>query len=249
MGISAIILTKDSADCIETAIASVMFADEVLVIDDGSRDDTVALAKKAGARVIHHLVDNDFASQRNFALSEAKGPWVLFVDADETVSTVLAKEIKKSVERIDVNGFFLKREDTMWGKTLKHGETENVRLMRLGRKGKGVWKRPVHEVWDISGMVGTLETPLLHMPHPSVTQFLSDINRYSTINAQYLAAQNTPVSWWQIIAYPVGKFFQNYVVRQGFRDGMPGMIVAMMMSFHSFLTRAKLWQRWHPRVS
>ena len=247
MGLSAVILTRNAEDSLIDALKSVSFADEVLVIDDESTDNTVSLAKKFEAVVITHAVQEDFSAQRNFALAKAKGPWVLFVDADEIVSPDLANEIQKSVMRIDVNGFFLKRQDRIWGKTLRFGETENVRLMRLGRKGKGEWKRPVHEIWDITGVVGTLEYPLLHSPHPNVTEFLSDINRYSTINANYLFDQKTSVSCWQIPLYPMVKFFQNYILRQGFRDGMPGMLIAMMMSFHSFLTRAKLWQRNHPR--
>lgn len=249
MGISAIVLTHNSSDTIRTLIERLRFADEVIVIDDNSTDDTVRLAKKSGASVINRAVAEDFSAQRNAGLARAKGPWVLFVDADEMVTKDLADEIRKAVERIDVNGFFLKRQDTMWGKVLRYGETDNVRLMRLGRKGKGLWARPVHEVWNITGVVGTLEHPLIHNPHPNVTEFLADINRYSTINANFLASQRVPVFWWHIVIYPVGKFVQNYVVRQGFRDGMPGMIMAMMMSFHSFLTRAKLWQRRHPRPS
>ena len=249
MGISAVILTHNTARTIGALLQSLRFADEILVIDDSSTDDTVRLAEKSGASVIRREVNEDFAAQRNAALSKAKGPWVLFVDADEEVTQDLAHEIRKSVERIDVNGFFLKRQDTMWGKTLRYGETENVRLMRLGRKGKGQWTRPVHEVWNITGVVGTLEYPLIHRPHPNVTEFLADINRYSTINAKYLASEKVPVFWWHMFAYPIGKFVQNYIIRQGFRDGMPGMIMAMMMSFHSFLTRAKLWQRHHPRPS
>ncbi len=245
MGISAIILTRDNQDVISGVIAGVRFADEILVIDDGSTDKTRELAKKAGASVYRHPVHDDFAAQRNYALTKAKGPWVLFVDADETVSDALAGEIRKAVSRMDVSGFYVRRQDTMWGRVLKYGETDNVRLLRLGKIGAGVWRRPVHEVWDIRGVVATLEHPLLHTPHPDVAQFLADVNRYSTINANYLADHGTRVHVWQILAYPIAKFFQNYFARQGFRDGMPGMIVAVMMSFHSFLTRAKLWQLSH----
>ena len=129
-----------------------------------------------------------------------------------------------------------------WGKVNRGpGETERVRLMRLGKKGNGMWQRPVHEVWEVTGVVGTLSEPLDHFPHPDVAQFLYDVDQYSTINARYLRTRGVRSSWWQIPASPSGKFIQNYYLRLGFLDGMPGMIMAVMMSFHSYLTRAKLW--------
>jgi len=120
--------------------------------------------------------------------------------------------------------------------------------MRLGRKGAGTWTRPVHEVWGIHGYTQTLKNPLLHFPHPNVAQFLEDINGYSSSNAEYLYERNVLVSWLTIIAYPTAKFFVNYIWRQGFRDRAPGMIIALMMSFHSFLTRAKLWHLWQKGI-
>jgi len=241
MGLSAVVLTKNNAATIKDTLRSVSFADEVIVVDDNSTDATIALAKSMGAAVHKKSLNNDFAGQRNFGLSKAKGDWVLFVDSDERVSESLAREVREAVKQIDVSGFYLKRRDSMWGRALEHGETEHVRLMRLGKKGNGMWQRPVHEVWEVTGVVGTLSEPLDHFPHPDVAQFLYDINQYSSINARYLRVQGVKSSWWQILVYPTGKFIQNYYLRLGFLDGMPGMIMAVMMSFHSYLTRAKLW--------
>ncbi len=247
MGISAVILTHDSEKTLQDTLSSVAFCDEVLVVDDGSSDDTIPIAKKMGATILTRRVGEDFSAQRNFGLAKANSPWVLFVDADEVVPVALAKEIRTAILKVDVNGFYVKREDELWGTKLKHGETGHVRLLRLGRKGKGQWLRPVHETWNITGMVGTLTIPLTHRPHPSVAEFLASINRYSTINAKHFYSEHTPVSWWHIPAYPFAKFVQNYVIRLGFLDGTAGSIVSLMMSFHSFLTRAKLWQLYHPR--
>lgn len=240
--ISVVVLTSNNESTLTETLRSVMFCDEILLVDDRSTDRTADIAKKFGATVTTRSMEKDFASQRNFGLSKAKGPWVLFVDSDETVSEALANEIRESIHKIEVNGFFLKRKDMMWGRTLKHGETDRVRLLRLAKKGVGTWKRPVHEVWNVVGPVATLVTPLLHAPHPDVAHFLSDIDIYSTINAAHLYDTGVRASWWHIGLYPTAKFFQNYFMRKGFLDGMPGVIVALMMSFHSFLTRSKLWQ-------
>lgn len=242
MGISVVVLTQNNAGTLEQTLQSVSFCDEILVIDDHSTDETVTIAKQHNAAVYTRALDGDFASQRNFGLSKAKHEWVLFVDSDETVSPALRKEIMEAIQNVDVNGFFLRRQDILWGRELQHGETEKVRLLRLARVGKGKWQRPVHEVWQVAGAVGTLTHPLHHTPHPNVAHFLADINTYSTINAQYFFTRKTPASVFHIVAYPAAKFIQNYIMRRGFMDGMPGIVVALMMSFHSFLTRAKLWQ-------
>lgn len=243
--ISAVVLTHNDEKIIERTLKSLIWSDEIVVVDDRSSDGTVAIAKKLNARVYERALNNDFSSQRNFGLEKAKHDWVLFVDSDEEVSPALAKEIKEATGKMDVNGFYLKRQDVLWGRELKHGETSRVRLMRLGQKGKGVWERPIHEVWNITGVVGTLNTPLYHFPHPNVAQFIDEINFYSTINAHYLYSQKIRVPWWHIVVYPKAKFFHNYFLRLGFLDGTAGAVVALMMSMHSFLTRAKLWLLWH----
>lgn len=245
MGISAIILSHNSEKTLLQTIQSVAFCDEIIVIDDESFDNTATIAKKMKASVFTHPVNDNFSAQRNFGLTKAKNEWVLFVDSDEIVSVDLASEIQDAVRKAEVNGFYLKRLDVLWGRELQHGETDRVRLLRLGKIGKGKWLRPVHEVWNISGVVGTLNHPLHHFPHPNVAQFLTNINIYSTINARHLYSSRVSVNGSHIVLYPVAKFIQNYIFRKGFLDGMPGMLVAVMMSFHSFLTRAKLWLLLH----
>ena len=246
--ISAAILSHNNASIIRKTLASLAWCDEVLVIDDNSTDDTVLLAKRTGAKVYTHKLDNDFALQRNFALEKAKGDWVLFVDSDEIVPPALAKEIQKAILDNGIDGYFLRRSDTLFGKKLRFGETAAVSLLRLGRKRAGVWERPVHEVWNITKSIGMLHTPLEHYPHPTLSEFLDDINNYSTQNAGLMYKHGKRVGWFEIVAFPIGKFLQNYFLRQGYRDGMPGTILALMMSFHSFLTRGKLYSLQHKQL-
>ncbi len=261
--ISAVVLTHNDEKTVLATLESLSWCDEVLVVDDYSTDKTAQMAKKSGALVHKRHLNDDFAAQRNFGLSKAKGEWVLFMDSDEVVPKELADEIKQLIESVipakagihddgspirsgmtRYNGFYLKRKDYLFGKWLNHGETSRVRLLRLAKKEAGQWVRPVHEVWDVHGSVGELSTAIQHFPHQNVAQFLEEINRYSTLNARYLYAQKIRVSWWQVVGYPVGKFFVNYIFYLGFLDGTPGAMVAILMSFHSFLSRAKLWQLW-----
>jgi glycosyltransferase involved in cell wall biosynthesis len=241
--ISAVILTKNSGAAIEKTLRSVRFCDEVVVIDDESTDDTRVISEKYRAKFIVHSLHEDFAGQRNFGLSEAKGQWVLFVDSDEIITNDLNVEIKNKTSKLgNCVGYYIKRQDEMWGKTLRHGETANVRLLRLARKDAGIWVRPVHEVWDVKGNVAELTNPLIHYPHPTVREFLSNVNRYSTVNANVFFDEGVRVNFFSVITYPVGKFIYNYFFRAGFLDGMPGLVIALMMSFHSFLTRGKIWE-------
>ncbi len=242
--ISAIILSHNSEDEIAKTLTSLAWCDQRIIIDDDSTDATKTIAAKYDATVYVRSLGEDFAAQRNFGLTKAKGDWILFVDCDEVISPALAKEIQRSLE-IDCAGFYFVRQDWLFGRRILHGETSKVRLLRLARKDAGTWTRAVHEVWDVKGVVGTLVSPLDHFPHPTVAEFISEMNHYSTLNAKYLYGQKIHVPTWHILAYPAAKFFVDYFWYRGFLDGTPGAIIAIMMSMHSFLTRAKLWLLWH----
>ncbi len=241
--ITAVILTKNSRRTLSQALRSVSFCSEVLVIDDDSKDETKRIARATKARVIQRTFTGSFADQRNFALEKARYPWVLFIDSDEVVPKALAQEVTNACVRGIHDGYYLRRQDYFYGKPLRYGETSSVRLLRLARKDTGKWKHPVHEVWDINGTVGDLHSPLQHYPHASVAEFLTKVNRYSTIRAHALFDQSAAFRWYDVVLYPLAKFVNNYLFLQGFRDGMRGAIYAWMMSFHSFLVRAKLWHR------
>jgi glycosyltransferase involved in cell wall biosynthesis len=259
--LSVVILARNEEGNIEECLKTLTWADEILVINDESSDKTSEIAAKLGAKVIKHPLNNDFSAQRNFGLEKASGParnasqsdaggeWVLFVDADERVSEKLKKEIEKVVSdektKLDgITGFYLKREDTIFGRRLKHGETAGIKLLRLARKSAGKWEGRVHETWRTVGKTGELETPLEHYPHPTISEFLEKINEYSTLRAQELYEQGIRTNLFLIIAYTKGKFLQNYFCKLGFLDGMPGFIVSLHMSFHSFLVRSKLYLLW-----
>jgi len=248
--ISAVVLSHNDALTIQKTLVSLSWCDEILVIDDESLDKTREIAKEHHAVVYERKLSGDFAAQRNFGLSKAKNEWVLFVDSDESLTKELTDEIQHKVldSRLrgndNIAGYFIKRIDTVFGHVLQHGETGNIRLLRLARKDIGLWVRPVHEIWDIQGTTALLTNPLLHFPHPNVTQFLSSVNLYSTLNATYLYRQGIREPLWKIPVYPFAKFFMNYVWHLGFLDGTAGIVVALMMSFHSFLTRAKLYMVW-----
>jgi hypothetical protein len=189
----------------------------------------------------------DFAEARNKELIKVTTPWVLFVDSDETVTPQLQAEIESVVRSDQYDAYYLKRVDTFFGRELKHGETRNAKFIRLAKKSFGKWVRPVHETWVGEGRVGTLKNPLIHHSHHDITSFLDKINRYSTLDAQYRYESGVKSSLWKIAVYPIVKFKLNYLGRAGYLDGVPGLIMAMMMSFHSYLTWTKLYLLWHKK--
>lgn len=244
--ISVVVLTKNEENNIRRCLESIKWCDEVIIIDDNSTDKTLEIIKKYKTTIYKRPLNSNFSAQRNFGKFHAKNEWVLFVDADEVVSDALAYEISNAIQLKDQNlknfdGFYLKRSDLMWGRQLKYGEMGSIKLLRLGRKNSGGWEGMAHEKWEIEGTIGILMNPLLHFPHKTLEEFLRDINFYTDIRALELKDKNARVFFWSIPLYPLGKFIFNYIFKRGFLDGMPGLIIAITMSFHSFLVRGKLW--------
>lgn len=239
--VTAIVLTKNEEKNIVDCLESLSFCDEILVIDDYSSDRTAEIAKKMGATVFVHPLDNNFSKQRNYGLNKAKNTWVLSIDADERVSKNLSDEIIKRVRENKADGFLIKREDTIWGKKIMYGELGSIWLLRLAKKESGSWKGIIHEKWIINGKVNKLKSILDHYPHQTLSEFLKEINYYTDLRAKELKEEGVVVNWYSIILYPKGKFLLNYILKLGFLDGLEGLVFAIVMSFHSFLVRSKLW--------
>jgi glycosyltransferase involved in cell wall biosynthesis len=189
---------------------------------------------------------NDFAAARNQKLADVKTPWVLYLDSDEMIPPELEQEINKALTG-EYDGYLIPRRDIFLGQELRYGETGHTKLIRLARRGTGNWIRPVHEVWQVKGKIGELRHAIIHTPHQSIASFLRKIDRYSTLDAEYRYSEGVRSSIVRIMLYPAGKFLRNYIVLQGFRDGAPGLIMGLMMSFHSYLTWAKLYLLWRKK--
>ena len=248
--ISVVILTKNEEKNIIDCLETVSWADEIVIVDDNSSDRTLEVIKNLENKKIKTYkndLNGDFSNQRNFGLSKTTKKWVLFIDADERVSGELHEEINTIIinsKGQEKDGYFIKRKDFMWDKMLKHGETGNISLLRLAKRDAGIWMGKVHEVWQVNGKTGELDNYLLHYPHQSMDEFLREINFYSTIRAYELYENKTKVNPLDALTYPLGKFVLNYFLKLGFLDGMGGLIFSLMMSFHSFLVRSKLWLLW-----
>jgi len=241
MKITAILLAKNEEKTIQNAVSSVSFCDEILVIDDESTDSTVRIAKESGATVLAHILNGNFSEQRNWAMQQARNDWTLFLDADEALSEELKSELQSS--DFQSNTYSIPRRDFFWGAELKHGETQKARtqgIVRLIKKGSGMWKGKVHEEYISTNSQGKLTGFINHYSHENLASFIADINIYSTLRSEELAKKGKHVSVVELIVYPFSKFIYTYFLLGGFLDGPAGFAYSFVMSFHSFLVRAKL---------
>jgi glycosyltransferase involved in cell wall biosynthesis len=253
--LSVVIIAHNEEAGLERAISSVSWADEVVVINNGSTDNTAAIAKKLKCRIISDTTQGDFSALRNHGLQEARGPWVFFLDADEEVSPALAMSIQNalSYEENPYTAYSVSRSDIFWGHTLLYGETYWARargIMRLVKKNTGVhWVGRVHERLVVPGLChARLDGYLIHRPHQSISSFLEHINTYSTIRARELADTSPShpwISYVKLFSFPLLKFIYTYIFLLGVADGAAGFVYSFMMSFHSFLVRAKWYQFTH----
>jgi glycosyltransferase involved in cell wall biosynthesis len=244
MNISVVVLTKNEEENIRGCLESVKWANEIIVVDDFSYDKTAKIARSFGAKIYKRKLNNDFSGQRNFAMRKCTKKWILFLDADERISSELAKEITHHPSPIThYQAFRIRRVDYLWGKKLKYGDIRRVNLVRLGEKGAGKWVRRVHEKWEIEGEIGNIKGEILHFPHRNVSHFLKKIRKYALIHARQLQNEGVKANLLQIIFYPLGKFIANYIFKLGFLDSTAGFVHAVMMSFHSFIARSELWLR------
>lgn len=241
--ITGIVLTKNEGKNIKRCLKSLEWCDECLVIDDNSTDNTVKIARKFKVKVYRRELGGNFAKQRNFGLGKANGKWVLFVDADEVVTGKLRDEMVQIINNpvLSFAGYFLKRDDYIWGKKLRFGETASFQLLRLAKKGIGKWERRVHETWNVRGKTGVLKNALRHYPHQLLAEFLEEIRERSVLHAKANYQTGKKSSLLKILIWPFAKFVRNYIFRLGFLDGVEGFLVAMVMSIHSFMAWGTLW--------
>ena len=247
--VSAIILTKNEENLITDCIKSVKFADEIIIVDDYSDDDTIELAQKQGAIVHKHKLDN-FAAQRNYALSRANGDWILFIDADERVPSELQSEIvnilkqqnKESGKQM-INGYWIPRKNIIFGKWLKHTDWYPDYQLRLLRCGNFRYKREVHERVDLEGDSEYLVSPLLHYNYDTIDQFVEkNYLQYADLETRILVKQGYVFDWKDLITRPIGEFLRRFFTCEGYKDGVHGLVASVMVAFATFIVYAKAWE-------
>ena len=238
--LSVVIIAKNAATQIAACIDSVAFADEILVVDSGSEDETRAIADVRGCRVIEKEWIG-FGRQKQFAVSEARHEWVLCLDVDERVTPRLQDSIRAALHTQTHKAWRMPRRNRFLGRWLKHGEGYPDWSLRMFHRQFSSWSNdPVHEAVITTVDVGTMAGDLLHDSAEDVKTYLDKQNRYSSLHAEALFQQGVRAGYFKLFLSPLARFIKFYVIRLGFLDGGPGFAHVAVGCFAAFAKYAKL---------
>lgn len=244
--LSVTIITLNEETNIARAIESIRgFAQETLVVDAGSTDRTVEIARNLGAKVMINPW-RGYGQQKNFAQMQATYDWVLNLDADEEVSPELAIEIQQALERDEntgVAGYSVPRLSRYLGRWIRHGGWYPNRSVRLAQRNHSAWSEPeVHEDLVVRGPVLPLRHDLLHYPFQDIGEQIETNLRFSRLGSNAIRKRGQGKSLLLLLLKPIGKFFETYFAKAGFRDGIPGLIISVNAAHSIFLKYAYLFE-------
>lgn len=241
--ISTIIITNNNEDKIKDCLESVKnLPCEILVLDGGSTDKTVEIAKKYGARIIRQK-GKGYSSWRNQGIENAKGEWIFYLDSDERVTDELREEIKGVVNN-EISAYAIPRRNIILGREMRHGGWWPDYVKRLFKKSAlKKWVGDLHEEPVFSGSIGHLQNPIVHLKHDNLSEMVEKTNNWSVIEAKLLLDSGHPkMSWWRFFRIMKTEFFYRFFIKLGFLDGPEGVIYALYQMWSKFVTYSKLWE-------
>ena len=240
LALSLVVVAHDAGKELADCLASAAFASEAIVVDSGSRDDTVEIARRFGARVITQTWLG-YGPQKNFAVAQAAHDWVLCLDVDERVSPELERAIRSAMREPRRQAYAMARRNRFLGRWLAHGEGYPDWNVRLFDRRHARWSEDVvHEHVVADGPVGRLDGDLLHASAESLDRYLAKQNRYTTLQAEAMHARGERFSAVRLVLSPLVRFVRFYVLRAGFLDGVAGFAHIAIGCFNSFCKYAKL---------
>lgn len=243
--ISVCLATFNEERNIKECLESVKWADEIVVVDGTSSDKTVALAKKYTPKVIVRENPLMFHLNKQKAFEAATKDWILYLDADERVDEKLKKEILAAIEKKSFNGFWIPRKNIIFGKWIKHSLWHPDHQLRLFRRGKAHLPcKSVHEQPELTGKAGYFKNPLIHEHYRTISQYVEKLNNLYTENdMRVFLRKKKKVHWYDAIRFPTEDFFSTFFAREGYKDGLHGLVLSILQAFSTFVTFAKLWEK------
>jgi glycosyltransferase involved in cell wall biosynthesis len=241
--LTAIIPTGNEIHNIEAVIASVRFADEILVVDSFSTDGTYEKAKELGVKVIRRVYDYS-ASQKNWAIPQAEHDWILLVDADERVTPELKSEILQTLKNPPENivAFWIGRINHFMGERVHYSGWRNDAVIRLFKRDFCKYEdKLVHEEIIANGNVARLNEKFHHNTYITLDKYLEKMNRYAWWQAKEYDKKTGKLTPYHFIIKPFWGFFKHYIVQSGFRDGVVGLTIGYIQGYVVFMRYAKLW--------
>lgn len=243
MGLSVVMIVKNEEKNIVECLESVSFADEIVVVDSGSEDRTQELVTAKVGNVYARSFD-DFASQKNYALSLAAQDWVLSLDADERVTHELKDEILRVIKtQGGPNAHAILRRTNLFGRDFVASGLQNDAPVRLFRRGFAHFVNPVHEVLKVEGQTGRLKAALRHVSFQTVREHMEKMQLYTSLEAEKAVRTGRVSGVLHIFLRPIYRFLSIYVLKQGFRDGYAGFCYAVLSGFYEGVRWLKIWER------
>ncbi len=248
MKISASIIVFNEEHNVAELCETVSWADEIVIIDSSSTDKTVEIASKYTDKVFQHEF-HGYKDKHEFADAHTTGDWIFWIDADERVTPELRNAIESLKSKPDdelPDGFWIKRKTWYLGRWIMHSGWYPDYQMRLYRKSASYWDGvSPHETARVRGRTENLEGEFLHNTKRDLSEHNSVLNSYTSLAAAYMAKNDKNVGALKLVIAPLSGFFRSYIIKQGFRDGIPGLVIAMFTGYSVFLKYAKLWERFN----
>ena len=249
--VSAYMITFNNARTVEQALESLHWVDEIIVVDSFSTDGTLDIVKRYTDKVEQRPWPG-FRDQYQYAADRCSHDWALFIDADEEISPALAADMQRVLQRAaepsspsPVRGYFGHRRTYYLGRWHLHGGWVPDKEIRLYDRRHGRWEGGLHACIHVDGPVEHLRGFYYHYTYENIADHLATINKYSDSAVQDLQAANKRASLFTLLGNPLARFFRDYLLKGGFREGIPGLIVAVNTAFYVFVKYAKLWESHH----
>jgi (heptosyl)LPS beta-1,4-glucosyltransferase len=243
--ISVVISAFNEEEKIKDALESVLWADEIIVVDNSSTDDTSRIAKKYTKHVFVKENNPMLNVNKNFGFQKATGDWILSLDADERITDELAREIKeKTGSEDEVVGYWIPRKNIIFGKWMEHSGWYPDLQLRFFKRGKGKFaEEHVHEMITLQGESGELTHSIVHYNYDSISQFVKKMSLYAPNEADQLIKKGYKFRWQDALLFPFNEFLSRFFAREGYKDGFHGLVMALGMSFYHFIVFALIWER------
>jgi glycosyltransferase involved in cell wall biosynthesis len=247
MDLSITIIGHNEVEHLQELLPQLKWADEIVYVDCESNDDSLEVARENGCRVYSRLNNTNLNVNKSYAIEQASGDWVFYVDPDERIPEILVSEIEKVIQATTKSAFKLKRRNHYFGKWLRHGSQYPDTQLRLFRKDCAHFpNQHVHEKLVVEGSVGKLENDMLHFPYLNISQFLSKFDFYTGVEACYLMDSGVQITTVNSLRFfllkPFSRFLRRYFLKGGFRDGLPGLFCAIFDALNFVLRYFKLWE-------
>lgn len=244
--ISAVVHTYNEENNIERCLSSITFADEIVLVDMGSTDQTLKKAVKFPVKVYHYQKTGFVEPARNFAIAKAQGDYILIVDADEEIPVKLANSLQQLVKEKIYDYFRLPRKNIIFGKWMKHSGWWPDYQTRFFRKNFVEWTDKLHGVPLTRGQGTDLDAnekaSIIHYNYLTIDQYILRLNRYTSIAAKELYLANKIITYQDLINAPVQEFIRRFFMLEGYKDGLHGLAISLLQSFSELVVRLKLWE-------